>query len=148
MRAGVRALMGVFLLAGVGLVLAQEPKKDPEPPPRVKGMLPKFFKSLGLSDEQRQAIYALQARYGGRIEVLAEQIRKLRAEEAMEIDKVLTEAQKARLRELRLGEIGKPKDKDAEKKPDAEKKSEGEKKPEDKKSSLEPRKLAPPDKNP
>jgi hypothetical protein len=133
--------MGIAVLVGAGLVLAQEPKKDPEPPPRVKGMLPKHFKSLGLSDDQRQAIYTLLARYAGRIEALAEQIRKLRAEEAMEIDKVLTDAQKARLRELKLGDVGKPKDKDVEKKPDAEKK------PDDKKSSLEPRKLTPADKN-
>jgi hypothetical protein len=104
-------MMGLMLV-GVGMLMAQEPKKEPEPAPKVRGMLPKFYKQLGLSDDQRQTIYRVQGRYSAQIEALLEQVRKLRAEENAEIEKVLTEAQKTRLKELKLGETGKPKDSD------------------------------------
>jgi hypothetical protein len=140
MKAGVRAVMGVLVLCvGVGWLVGQDPKKEPEPPARVRGTLPRYYKQLGLSDEQKRAVYTVQGRYRDKIEALAEQIRKLRAEEAQEFEKVLTDAQKARLRELKLGESSKPKDADVKA---ADKGSA------DKKVPVKPLKLVPEDKKP
>jgi TolA-binding protein len=126
MRAGVRALM-VVLAVGVVALVGEPGSGAPE---KMKGKLPPNYKKLGLSEEQTQAIYKLQSKYGAQIEELAQQIRKLRAEENAEIEKVLTDAQKESLKQLRLGELGKPKDAE----PKAIDKGVGEKKPpEDKK---------------
>jgi hypothetical protein len=132
MRTGVRALVGVLVLClGVGWLCAEDPKKD-EPAARPRGTLPKFFKGLGLSDDQKRDVYRVQARYRGKIDALLEQVRLLRKEEAMEIEKLLTAAQKDRLRELKLGEADKPADKV----------------PAEKKEGVKPLKLVPEDKKP
>lgn len=68
--------------------------------PKLKGFLPFGWKQLGLSDAQKQAVYAKQAEYTTRLEKLEEQIKALRAERDQELVKLLTDAQRARLREL------------------------------------------------
>jgi hypothetical protein len=124
-----RPQVGVLLLLVVsgGWLLSDEPKKSDDPPPRVKGMLPAHFKQLGLSADQRTAIYKVQASYGAKIDALTQKILELRAEEKAEIDKVLTEAQRARLRELKAGDDT-TKAKEPTTKSDTDKKPEPEKK--------------------
>jgi hypothetical protein len=117
LRVGVPVVLAL-LLAG-GFLLGQDAKKAEEPAPKLRGTLPRNFKKLGLDEAQIRAIYKVQSTYSAKIDALAQQIRNLRAEEAGEIEKVLTDAQKSRLKELKLGETTKTAD--ADKKPTAEK---------------------------
>jgi len=87
-------VLGVCLLAATWS-LAQEP-----PARRGRGTLPTYYKRLGLSDEQTQQIYAVRAKYQAQMDDLRQQIMKLRQKERQETEKVLTDAQKARLREI------------------------------------------------
>ena len=66
-----------------------------------RGRLPNHFGKLGVSDEQRERIYAIQANYDARIDDLLSQIEELVANRDSDISAVLTEGQRARLRELR-----------------------------------------------
>lgn len=102
---------GVFLAAG-GL-LAQEVKKDP--PAKVRGQLPPNWGKLGLSDEQKQKIYKIQGDYETRIDELEAKLKQLKQEQNKEMVKVLTDAQRARLKEIVTekipGEIKNPEEK-------------------------------------
>jgi Spy/CpxP family protein refolding chaperone len=73
------------------------------PAGRVRGQLPQNWGKLGLSDEQRQKIYKVRADYGNKIDALQKQISALRSAERKEMEKVLTDAQRARLREILAG---------------------------------------------
>jgi hypothetical protein len=131
-----RKLHGVLpLLAALALsgwLLAQEPKKsaDGDTSAKVRGTLPSHWKSLGLTDSQKQQVYKIRNSYTAKIDALRQQIRDLQDAEKDELEKLLTDAQKLRLRELKLGETT-PKDPD--KKPtDGDKKpADGDKKPAD-----------------
>jgi hypothetical protein len=90
------ALMALALLGGHGL--AQDAKK--EATSKVRGQLPPNYAKLGLSAEQKQQIYKIQATYDQKMEELQSQLKKLKSDEKQEIDKVLTDAQRARLREI------------------------------------------------
>ena len=119
-----RVLLGVALIAFLvgGLSLAQE-KKDP-PTVKTKGTLPANWKKLGLTDEQTQKVYKVRADYGDQINTLKQRITQLQSDEKAELLKLLTDAQKARLKEIATADI--------DKKPTEDKKPEV-KKPEDKK---------------
>jgi hypothetical protein len=98
-------------LAG-GWLMGEDKKADPKEPTVVvsKG-LPPYFKKLGLTDEQTREIRKVRGTYTAKIDVLKAQISALQAEEKVEIEKLLTDAQKARLKELRSGEAEPSKDK-------------------------------------
>jgi hypothetical protein len=92
---------GVLTLALLfGGVLSGDDKKPP-----VRGTLPQNWKKLGLTDEQTQKIYTVQNEYRGKIAELRKQIAALQKQQQAEMEKVLTEAQKVRLREI-LSEKG------------------------------------------
>jgi hypothetical protein len=78
--------------------------KDKEAPTRLKGKLPPNWKKLGLSDDQVQSVFKVQQKYGGQIDQLTSKIADLRKEEKGALDKILTPAQKDRLREILTGE--------------------------------------------
>src|SRR3981081_2646724 len=107
----------IALLVG-GLSLAQD-KKD-TPPAKTKGSLPANWKKLGLTDEQTQKVYKVRADYGDQINTLKQKITQLQSEEKAELLKLLTDAQKARLKEIATADIDKkPEDKKPEvKKPE------------------------------
>jgi hypothetical protein len=102
--------LGFISLACVLVLLvsgswAQDDKKkeDPKPAapaPRLKGQLPPNYRALGLTEQQKQAVYKIQDDYDVKLAALEEQIKKLKIEEKQAIDKVLTEAQRARLKEI------------------------------------------------
>jgi hypothetical protein len=121
-------LLGVALLAG-SLVAGDTPKpadvKDPAP----KGQLPASWKKIGLTDEQVKQIYKIQGDYRPRIEELEQKIKDLRAEELTKEIAVLTDAQKARLKEIAEEKLPL----DPPKKDDKDEKKPDEKKPEEKK---------------
>lgn len=99
-RTPAAAMLAALLLAA-GAALAQEPKADP--PAKVKGILPMNWGKIGLSDEQKQDIYKLQAKYGGEIDKLEAKIRELKSKRDAEMKGVLTPEQKKRLEDILLG---------------------------------------------
>jgi hypothetical protein len=131
------AALSVFALA-LGLILGgwlqgQDKTQPPDTKktgdtkvdePKLKGQLPPGYKKLGLSDEQVQAIYKKQADYHAKIEEHQKAITALKAELKVEEEKVLTKAQKDRLKELRDKDSTKDtpdKDKDKDKAPPKDK---------------------------
>lgn len=91
-------LMVAALLVSGGL-WGDEPKQ-PTTPVRIRRSLPTYWSKLGLSDEQKQKLYATQAEYGVKIAALQKQIKDLQKQQRAAMEKVLTEAQKTRLREI------------------------------------------------
>ena len=110
-------LMAAAILVGGGS-WGDEPNQPNTSTVRARRALPQNWNKLGLSDEQKQKIYAAQAEYGAKIDALAKQIKDLQAKQRDAMEKVLTDAQKTRLRELATEKLPKtttPKD---DKKPD------------------------------
>lgn len=105
----VRLLSLALIFAIVGVVLAQDkdtPKKDKptEPDKKYKGILPANFKKLGLTDAQVQNIYKIQADYRAKMDDLKKQMETLKTTEKAAIEKVLTDVQLKRLKEIRAGD--------------------------------------------
>ena len=110
LRVVVAALLVVAVT--VGGLIGQDKDKDT---PKFKGTLPANWKKLGLTDDQVQMVYKIQSKYRTQIDQLAEQTRQLKKVEKGELEKVLTPAQKDRLREIVVGEKDKDKAKDGDK---------------------------------
>jgi hypothetical protein len=100
----------VILLAG-GWLMGDDKKSNPNDPPPVRVSLPPNFKKLGLTDTQRRDILRVRANYAGKIDKLKQEIAELQQQEKADVEKLLTDAQRARLREIRSGDTGKDKDK-------------------------------------
>ncbi len=66
-----------------------------------RGPLPFYFGKLGLSDQQKEQCYDIQAQYAAQIEALQKQIEKLQDERDLQMEKHLTPGQTLRLKELR-----------------------------------------------
>lgn len=109
-------LLVVGVLTG-GWLIGDEKKDEPT---KAKGTLPANWKKLGLTDEQVQMVYRIQTRFRDQIGAYEVKIKELKKEEKGELDKILTPAQKDRLRELVTGE-SKDKDKDKDKGKDKDK---------------------------
>lgn len=90
----------VLTLLGGGWLAGQDEKKPTAP---VRGQLPANWRQLGLSKDQVRKIYTVQTEYRGKIADLQQQIAKLKTQERAELEKVLTPAQKERLREILAG---------------------------------------------
>lgn len=82
-----------------------DPKRD-DPPAKYRGTLPQNWKKLGLTDDQTQKVYKIQAKYNEQIDKLEEQIRDLKAEMYKKRGEVLTAEQKKRLEELNKAKVG------------------------------------------
>ncbi|MCS7016684.1 MAG: hypothetical protein RMJ19_08970 [Gemmatales bacterium] len=100
----VAAIGIVCLVLGAGV--AQE---------KPMGRLPPGFGKLGLSDEQKQKIYKIQADYEAKIQALRAQIKKLEEEERVQVFNVLTPQQKELYLKLRGIPEAKPSDSKPEK---------------------------------
>ena len=98
------AAIAVALLAG-GWLLGDDKKPDDKDAPKVKGQLPRDFKKLGLSDKQIQDIYKIEATYHDQISTLQQKIDDLKKAEHDDVDNVLTDEQKAHLKEIRTADI-------------------------------------------
>jgi hypothetical protein len=96
-RMAVRMAVLVIVFAGSNWLLADDAKKDP---PSVKRTLPPGFNKLGLSEQQKQKVFATRAEYRTKIDELRKQIQDLEAKERGELQTILTDAQKARLKEV------------------------------------------------
>ncbi len=73
--------------------------QEPAEPAKIKGTLPASWEKLGLTDDQVQQVYRLQARY-------RDQIAELKKTEQAELEKVLTATQKARLKKIVDSKLG------------------------------------------
>lgn len=109
----VASLFAVSLLTS-GFLMGQDKKTDREPV-IIKATLPRYFSKLGLSDKQKKSVYQVRATYAAKIQELQRQIDALKEQEKADYDNILTAAQKARLKELRLGASAK--DADVKEKP-------------------------------
>jgi Spy/CpxP family protein refolding chaperone len=99
------AATGAFnLLLAAGTLMAQDGKNSSDDAPaaasKSKGTLPPNYKQLGLTDEQRQKVVKIHATYKSKIEALSEQIAQLKGEERAELNKVLSDTQRIKLREI------------------------------------------------
>ena len=76
---------------------------EPDPPAPAKKItyrLPNNYGKLGLTAEQKNAIYSIQARHNGQINTLEEQIRQLKEQRDAEIAGVLSDSQREKLNSL------------------------------------------------
>jgi hypothetical protein len=96
----VRLIVGMFVLAAVmtPIVLAQDKAKDSTRGKRAQ--LPANYSKLGLTADQKTKILEIRDKALMKIDELDKQIREIRDHERKEYEAVLTDAQKARLREL------------------------------------------------
>ena len=74
--------------------IAKEEKK-------LKGYLPTYYKSLGLTDAQKQRIYRIQAEYKEILDEIERTKAKLKAEQKEAYEKVLNAEQVKELKKLR-----------------------------------------------
>lgn len=86
--------LALVLIASAG-INGQE-KKDT----KVKGVLPANWGKLGLTDEQKQKVYKVQAEYADKIDDLEAKIKELKGKQRTEMEKVLSDEQKKRLKEI------------------------------------------------
>jgi hypothetical protein len=97
------------IIAGGWPLLAQESKqakaqpkakaaKKPVDPSR---RVPNYFGQLGLTDEQKESIYKIQAKHQPRIEALEKQLDEIRAQSLKECEAALTDTQRKMLAERR-----------------------------------------------
>jgi Spy/CpxP family protein refolding chaperone len=113
----------VVMFLAAGWLMGQD-TKTADTPAKGKGALPLYFKSLGLTDEQRQKVVKIHASYKSKLDSLSEQIKQLKNEERAELNKVLSETQRQRLRELQTHETETKEGAPATEKKDAPKKEE------------------------
>jgi Spy/CpxP family protein refolding chaperone len=101
------AFLGVFaalaLNLAVGVYATADDKKES---PKGGEKLPAQWGKLGLSDDQKSKICAVQDEYKTQIDALEKQIKELRHKEKLAMEEVLTDGQKARLKEILLDKAG------------------------------------------
>jgi hypothetical protein len=95
------AVVSALLL--VGFVLADEKTATTT---ITKGRLPTSWSKLGLTDAQKTQVAQVQAKYRTQMESLRQQLRAVEQQQRAELDKILTDAQRARLREIILEKAG------------------------------------------
>jgi hypothetical protein len=95
------AFIAVILL-GSSWLMADDPKTTG----KAKGSLPANWGKLGLSDDQKKQVYSIEGEYRTKIEELQMKIDDLKKKQKAELTKVLTVAQKARLKEILASKAG------------------------------------------
>lgn len=110
LRLSMFALLGGVLVLSSGVVgqeatkAVQEPKKDAKKDePKAKGFLPQNWGKIGLTDDQKQEIYKIQAKHNGEIEKLEAKIKEIKGARDKEMKGVLTADQKKKLDEILTG---------------------------------------------
>jgi hypothetical protein len=92
----------VILFAAGGVLFGDDQEKKDTAKGSKAGALPQNYSKLGLSDDQKKKIREVRADYTAKIQELEDQIRELKKKEKAAMEDVLTDAQRARLRELVL----------------------------------------------
>ncbi len=96
------AFLGL-VLAALLAVGADTPPAAPTPPRATKGTLPRDWKKLGLTDEQKVKAYAITADAKDKLAKLEAEIAAIKADEHKKLDALLTPDQRAHLVELLSG---------------------------------------------
>lgn len=99
--AAVLAGYGVATMTPMPVTSAQEKPATEAKEKKPSGRLPAYYAQIGLSTEQKEKIYAAQAKYGAQIEDLEKQIAALQEKRDGDITAVLTEDQKKQLDSLK-----------------------------------------------
>ncbi len=100
-------LFVVAIMLGLAVMLPQSitaQNGDVEPAATettYRGFLPAHYGKLGMSDAQKEKVYAIQESYVGQIEKLQKQIEQIELKREAEIATLLTPGQQLRLQELR-----------------------------------------------
>lgn len=105
-------LAGTFFIGST--LVGQDAKKDGEKPKetaKVKGQLPQGWAKVGLTDDQKQKVYKIDAKYDEEIDKLNEQVKALKEKKRKEQLEVLTAEQKKRLEDNLKKSAGTDKDK-------------------------------------
>jgi hypothetical protein len=119
-------LLALIAVVSTTAVIGQD-KKD-----KTKAkQLPSNFAKLGLSDDQKKKVHAIQDEYGDKIAALAKQLEELKNKQREETYAVLTDDQKEQLKKILTEKVGAPSKSPDNKKPDDKKPDD--KKPDDKK---------------
>lgn len=100
MRRSLLALAAVLVAMGGFVVADDKPADTKAPAMHGRAGLPQHWSRLGLNDSQKEKIYSIRSSYRAKIDDLERQIKDLRAKERTEMQEVLTDAQKSRLREI------------------------------------------------
>ena len=110
--------IGIFLACAAltaTVSVGQEPTKSdpvkpapPVPAPKVdyRGQLPFYWGQLGLTDQQRQEVYKINAEYGAQMAAPELKIEQLKEKRDQERFKVLSPVQKDRLEAIIRDKIG------------------------------------------
>ncbi|HTN75300.1 MAG TPA: hypothetical protein VL096_08640 [Pirellulaceae bacterium] len=108
MRVFTSVLATLTLVAFTSLPLVSVQAQDANPktevkvkaPAKAKGRLPAYYKDV-VTPDQKDKIYAIQAKYGDEISKLAEQMKAATAQRDAEIAAILTAEQKDKVLKLR-----------------------------------------------
>lgn len=111
-------LFGMFFIGST--LVGQDAKK--EGTAKVKGQLPQGWGKIGLTDDQKQKVYKIDAKYDEEIDKLTEQVKALKDKKKKEQLEVLTAEQKKRLEDNIKKSAGTDKDKEKEKDKEKDKK--------------------------
>jgi hypothetical protein len=110
LRLSMFALLGGVLVLSSGVVgqeaktAGQEPKKvAKKDEPKAKGFLPQNWGKIGLTDDQKQEIYKIQAKHNTEIDKLEAKIKELKGTRDKEMKGVLSADQKKKLDEILTG---------------------------------------------
>jgi hypothetical protein len=95
-----RVLIGFALLLSCTALPGDEPKQPPAAP------LPRHYKKLGLDPTQVEKVRQTRTDYRVKIDALKKQLQALQTEEDSQLQKLLTDGQRTRLKELRARGAG------------------------------------------
>lgn len=99
-------VVGVAASVGFAQDKPKGAKPDDKPESKAKGQLPTYWGQLGLSEDQKQKVYKLQAKCNEDIDKLEEQIKALKEKMAKERSAILTPEQKKRLEAIIKEKVG------------------------------------------
>ena len=94
--------MIVVVFAASGVLFGDDKETKSDAKVVKQGGLPANYAKLGLSDDQKKKMRDIRSDYNAKIADLEERIKELRKKERLAMEDVLTDTQKARLRELVL----------------------------------------------
>lgn len=99
MKRSITVLGALIVALWVGSLLQGQEKKETTTT-KTKGTLPAHWSKLGLTDDQKVKVQGIRGEFRVKIDALKQQIRDLEKEERQAMEKVLTDAQKSRLKEI------------------------------------------------
>jgi hypothetical protein len=104
------SLVALVVLTSSPLV-SQVKKEEPT----MGKVLPANWGKLGLTDPQKQQVYKIQDDYYGKILALEKQLKELRMKRTQDLEAVLSDDQKAKLKAINLQKAGADDKKDEKK---------------------------------